>query len=80
MVEGVFIPTKPCCFQKREWLKSHLLLTTLIEDKYILHIINKIVSMIGSLKDLVYTYYEYKHDIYHVFNTFIIEDHPRSGI
>jgi hypothetical protein len=38
-----------------ERLESSLFSTTLIRDKYILHIINEIVSMVGHLRDLVYT-------------------------
>jgi hypothetical protein len=33
-----------------------MLSTTLIRDKYLLYIINEIVSMIDPLRDLVYTY------------------------
>jgi len=56
-----------------------MLSTTLMKDKYILHIIIEIVNMIDLLKDLVYIY---KLDIivYHVFNTFIVESRPRSNI
>jgi hypothetical protein len=60
MVQGIFIPHERCHFQIMEGLKSHLLSATLIGDKYNLHIINEIVSMVGPLKDLVYTY-ECKH-------------------
>jgi hypothetical protein len=72
MVHGVFIPPKPCRFRRRGGLKSLMLSTTLMKDKYILHIIIEIVNMIDLLKDLVYIY---KLDIivYHVFNTFIVE-------
>jgi hypothetical protein len=56
MVLGVFIPSKPCLFQRKERLESPMLLAILMEGKYILHIINKIVSMVRSLRDLVYTY------------------------
>jgi len=38
-----------------------MLSAILIEDKYLLYIINEITSIICLLKDLVYTY-EYKHD------------------
>jgi hypothetical protein len=38
-----------------------MLSAILIEDKYHLHIINEIASIIGLLRDLIYTY-EYKHD------------------
>jgi hypothetical protein len=48
-------PLKPCCFKRMERLESSLFSTTLIRDKYILHIINEIVSMVGHLRDLVYT-------------------------
>jgi hypothetical protein len=56
-----------------------MLSTTLMKDKYILHITIEIVSMIDLLKDLIYTY---KLDIivYHVFNIFIVESRPRSNI
>ena len=50
MVKGVFIPLEPCHFQRKERLKSPLLPTILIRDKYILHIINKIGNMGRSLK------------------------------
>jgi hypothetical protein len=55
MVQGVFIPLEPCCIQIREWLKNPLFLATLMENKYLLHIINEIVSIVGPLRDLVYT-------------------------
>jgi hypothetical protein len=79
MVHGVFIHPKPCRFRRRGGLKSLMLSTTLMKDKYILHIIIEIVNMIDLLKDLVYTY---KLDIivYHVFNTFIVEDCLESSI
>ena len=47
-------------FQIKEGLKSHLILATLKEDKYFLHIINEIVSIVDPLRDLVYNY-EYRH-------------------
>jgi hypothetical protein len=56
-----------------------MLSTILIEDKYILHIINEIVSIIGLLGGLVYTY-EYKHDGLSYFLYFIVENCPRSNI
>jgi hypothetical protein len=40
MVHGVFIPPKPCRFQKRKGMESPLLLTMLMRDKYLLHMIN----------------------------------------
>jgi hypothetical protein len=42
-------------------MKSSLFSATLMRDKYLLHIINEIVYMIGPFKDLIYTY-EYRHD------------------
>jgi hypothetical protein len=39
-----------------------MLSTTLMRDKYLLYIINKIVSTIDPLRDLVYTY-EYREII-----------------
>jgi hypothetical protein len=36
-----------------------MLLMTLMRDKYPLHVINEIVSMVGPLKDLLYNY-EYR--------------------
>jgi hypothetical protein len=56
---GGIYTLESCRFFKREWLKSPWLPVTLMEEKYNLHIINKIVSMIGPLRDLVYIY-EYK--------------------
>ena len=60
MIQRVFILPEPCCFQRRDGLKSPMLLATLIGDKYILHIINEIISMMSLLRDTVYTY-EYRH-------------------
>jgi len=37
-------------------MKSPLLSVELIRDKYTLYIINKIVSMVGLSRDLLYTY------------------------
>jgi uncharacterized protein YchJ len=59
MDQGVFIPFEPCCFQIREGLESPLLSVILMRNKYLLHIINEIVIMIGPLRGLVYTY-EYR--------------------
>jgi hypothetical protein len=56
MVHGVFISPEPCRFQRRKGPKSSLLLVTLMEDKYSLHIINEIISMVDPLRDLLYTY------------------------
>jgi len=56
MVQWVFIPPEPCRFQKRKRLESPLFLVTLMRDKYLLHVINEIISMVGLLKDLVYNY------------------------
>jgi len=38
---------------------------TLMRDKYPLHVINEIVSMVGPLKDLLYNY-EYKKSIHQI--------------
>jgi len=56
MVQWVFIPPEPWRFQRKKRLESPLLLVTLMGGKYLLHIINEIISMVGSFKDLVYTY------------------------
>jgi hypothetical protein len=56
MVQGVSIPLKPYHFQRRKGLESPLLSATLMGDIYLLHIINEIVSMVGPLRDFVYTY------------------------
>jgi hypothetical protein len=56
-----------------------MLSTILIEDKYLLHIINEIVSIIGLLRELVYTY-KYKHDGLSYLLYFIVENRPRSNI
>ena len=56
MVQGVSIPLKPYHFQRRKGLESPLLSATLMGDIYLLHIINEIVSMVGPLRDLIYTY------------------------
>jgi hypothetical protein len=56
MIHGVFIPPQPYRFQRKEWLKNPLLLVTLIKDKYLLYIINEIVSVIGPFRDLLYIY------------------------
>jgi len=53
MIQRVFIPPEPCRFQRREGLKIPLLSTILMRDKYLLHIINEIVSMVGPSRDLV---------------------------
>jgi len=44
-------------------LKSPMLPTTLIEDKYLLHIINEIVNMTCPLKNIVYTYQYINYDL-----------------
>jgi hypothetical protein len=59
MVQRVFIPLEPYRFQRMERLEIPLLSVILMRDKYPLHIINEIASMVGLLRDLVYTY-EYK--------------------
>jgi hypothetical protein len=63
--------------------------------KYLLHIIIEIISMIGPLRDFIYTYkcreiittiwiiildWEAWQLIMHVFNTFILGDRLGSGI
>jgi hypothetical protein len=40
----------------KEELKSPLFFATLMEDKYLLHIINETLSIVGPLRDLIYTY------------------------
>ena len=55
----VFIPLEPYRFQRMERLESPLLLVILMRDKYPLHIINKIISLVGLLRDIVYKY-EYR--------------------
>jgi hypothetical protein len=37
-------------------LENHLLLVILMRNKYLLRIINEIVSIMGLLKDLIYIY------------------------
>jgi hypothetical protein len=59
MVQGVFIPSKPCHFEKEEELESPLLSVALMKNKYPLHVINEMISMAGPLKDFVYIY-EYR--------------------
>jgi hypothetical protein len=56
MVEGVFLSPEPYHFQRREGLKSPLLSVILLRDKYPLHIINEMLSVVGPLKDLLYIY------------------------
>jgi hypothetical protein len=56
MVQEVLIPFQSCHIQRREGLQSPLLSATLIRDKYLLHIINEIISMVSPLRDFVYTY------------------------
>jgi len=48
MVLELFIPVEPCRFNKKKGQESPLFLVTLMRNKYLLHIINEIVSM--SLK------------------------------
>ena len=61
IIQEVFIPREPCHFQRREWLKTPLFFTILMRDKYLLHIINEIISLINPLRDFIYTY-EYKYN------------------
>jgi hypothetical protein len=70
-------------------MKSPLLSVELIRDKYTLYIINKIVSMVGLSRDLLYTYKSKKiitsnmnyssrwrsTMIYHAYNNFNPRDH-----
>jgi hypothetical protein len=49
-------------FSYKGRLQSPLLSATLMRDKYPLHIINETKSIVGPLRDLVYTY-EYKETI-----------------
>ena len=56
MVKGVFITPKPCCLQGNKGLKSLLSLVALMKDKYPLHIINKMLSVANTLRDLLYIY------------------------
>ena len=67
MVYEVFISHEPCRFQIKKRLESPILSSILLRDKYLLHIINKIVSMIGPLRDLVYTY-KYRETITIILN------------
>jgi hypothetical protein len=41
---------------KEEELKSPLFFATIMEGKYLLHIINETVNIVDSLRDLIYTY------------------------
>jgi cellulose synthase/poly-beta-1,6-N-acetylglucosamine synthase-like glycosyltransferase len=61
IIQEVFIPREPCRFQRREWLKFPLFFTILMRDKYLLYIINEIISLINPLRDFIYTY-EYKYN------------------
>jgi len=56
MVQRVFISFEPCYFHEKKELENPLFLMILIESKYILHVINEIIIMIGPLRDIVYTY------------------------
>ena len=47
-----------------------------MRDKYLLRIVNEIVSMIDSLRNFIYISMSIGITIYHIFNTFIIEDRP----
>jgi len=62
---GYLYPLKsePCRFYKKEKLDSPLISMILIKKKYLLHIINEIISMISLLKDLIYTYNKYREII-----------------
>jgi len=54
MVQGVFIAPEPCLFQRKKRLKSPLLLATLMGGKYLLHIINEIINMVGPKRPCIY--------------------------
>ena len=56
MIQWVFIPLEPYCFQRKKLLKGALLLMTLMNDKYLLHIINEIISVVGFLRNFLYIY------------------------
>jgi hypothetical protein len=89
MVQRVFISFEPCYFHEKKELENSLFSMILIESKYILHVINEIIIMIGPLRDLIYTYKYIKNHcfnmnnysrwrgmtVYYVFNTYIIEDY-----
>jgi len=51
MVQWVFISPIPYCFQRKKLLKGDLLLMTLMNDKYPLHIINEMISVVGFLRN-----------------------------
>jgi hypothetical protein len=55
-VQQVFIPLEPYCFSDKKKTQSPLLLTIIIEDVYLLHIINETASILCPLKNLIYTY------------------------
>jgi hypothetical protein len=44
-----------------------------MKDKYLLHIINKIVSMVGSSRDLIYTY-KYKEIVILIWTIILDEE------
>jgi hypothetical protein len=52
----LYVLLEPYHFERREGLKSSLLLVVLMRNKYLLHIINEIVSMMSSLRELLYIY------------------------
>jgi len=52
---GYLYPLNLVVFREEE-LKSPLFFATLMEDKYLLHIINETLSIVGPLRDLIYTY------------------------
>lgn len=54
MIQGVFIPFESCCFHKTKMSESPLLLVILMGDKYILHNINEIVSMVDLYRSYIH--------------------------
>jgi hypothetical protein len=52
----LYVLLEPYRFERRKGLKSSLLLVVLMKNKHLLHIINEITSMMGSLRDLLYIY------------------------
>lgn len=53
MAKNVFLSLKFYHFQRNKKIKSHLLWTTLMKNKYLLYIINKILNMVGPLINLI---------------------------
>jgi hypothetical protein len=57
--KGYLYPQNLVIFKKEEELESPLLLVALMKNKYLLHVINEMISMAGPLKDFVYIH-EYR--------------------